>query len=331
MAERREDSSARGVGSVAPATEEIYRVTAERTEQMLTRQGQVLRDVSRLILATDRHILAEQPATLWPVVVIRSCVSAGGDWRRARWPAVALELAMTAADVFDDIADGEETRPIARFGRGPVLTAAVGLLSLAESVILQATDDGCAESVAVQLGRLLGNGIATAADAQARGLASAGTVTDVGEAYRLAAEKSGPLGELAARLGAAVATTDADALDLYAAFGWHFAVAGQLVNDAWDVAPEGPTNKRDLRDGSPTVPLVFTRSSGAPRGLGESALKDWEVTERRRVADEGGVALAEVLVIADRLRAEQALLALDRKGHATQGLRGLLSGSRSGG
>jgi len=308
----------------APETQEIYRATADRTAQLIAEQGRLLQEVARAALSADRHILSEVPGTLWPLVVVRSCVSAGGNWHQALWPAVALEVAMTAADVFDEVTDGDNGDAIARFGSGVVLTTAIGLLTLAGSTVLRAVEDGCDALVCLRLGKLIGDGIAAAAEGQARSVAQNMPVTDVADAYELAAGKSGPLGELAARLGATVATSDPAVLDLYGSFGWHLGVCGQLVNDAQDVLPRGSMKKQDVRDGCPTVPLVFTQSQGAPRGLDAATLIAWEEAERRRIADEGGVLVTEVLAIADQLRAEQALDALDALGHATWGLRELV-------
>ncbi len=307
-----------------PADSDVYRSVAERVETLLGEQGTLFQEVARAFLSRDRHILSDRPKTTWPIVVARTCFAAGGDWRRAAWPAAGLEIAMTACDVFDDLSDGEDFDAIARYGRGTVLSVALGLLSLAGAGVLRAVEDGCELEVAWRLGRLLGDGIAAAADGQARGLAPATVVHDVGEAYQLSAAKSGPLGELAARLGAAVATTDSSVVDVYGKFGWHLGVCGQLVNDARDVMPNRPMNKQDVRDGSPTVPLVFTGSSGAPAGLEPADLVQWEASERRRIADQGGVMLAEVLAIADRLRAEEALAQVEGLGHRIEGLRKLL-------
>ncbi|MGH2461570.1 MAG: polyprenyl synthetase family protein [Chloroflexota bacterium] len=302
----------------------IYQAVARRVEDVLGEQGDLFQSVARAVLSGERHILSPQPKTTWPIVVVRSCVSAGGDWLKAVWPAAALEIAMTACDVFDDLTDGEDVEVIARFGPGTVLTIALGLLSLAGATVLRAVDDGCDPTVAVALGRLIGDGIATAADGQARGFPVAGEVKDVVDAYQLAAAKSGPLGDLAARLGAAVATTDPMVVDLYGTFGWHLGVSAQLANDARDVMPNRPLNKQDVRDGSPTVPLVFSESAGAPAGLNPNDLIEWETTERRRIADRGGIVLTEVLAIADQLRAEAALTKLEGLGHRTEGLRKLL-------
>ena len=310
--------------SLAPEDPEIYQSVARCIEELLSGQGTFFQEVARAVLSSDRHILSAEPKTTWPIVVVRSCVAAAGDWRKAIWPAAALEMAMTACDVFDDLADGEDVTSVERFGRGAVLTIAIGLLSMAGAGVLRAVDDGCAVEVACRLGTLVGEGIAAAADGQARGLARGGAVPSVTDAYQLSAAKSGPLGDLAARLGASVATTDSAVVDLYGKFGWHLGVSAQLANDARDVMPNRPMNKQDVRDGSPTVPLVFTGSIGAPVGLDPNDLIEWEAAERRRIADQGGIMLTEVLAIADQLRAEEALTKLEELGHHTEGLRRLL-------
>lgn len=314
-------------GFSVPTRAEIYRCSADRLEEVVGDLGPVTQELARELLASERHLLAVQPATLWPIVVARAGASAGGDWHRAIWPAVALELAMTAADLCDDLADGEETEIIGRFGRGAVLTAAIGLISLAGSTVLRANEDGCEEAVTHRLGALLGTNIAAAVDGQLRSLRPGRLVRDVTNAYEIAAAKSGPLGDLAARLGAMTATTDERCLALYGEFGWHLAVSAQLVNDAADVMPNRPLKKHDVLNGCPTVPLTFAGSWGAPAGLDQDCLIAWETTERRRIAAEGGVLVAEVLAVADRLRAEQALRALADLGHETAGLRELLGGS----
>lgn len=307
-----------------PPDRDVYRATAERVDRLLSEVGSVFPELARCLLASDGHVLSEEPRTLWPIVVVRSCVSAGGDWRRALWPAVALECAMAAADAFDDLADGEPTEPMARFGRGPVLTAAAGLLALAGSAVLRATEDGVADGVAIALGQVLGRSLADAAAGQARGLRQRAAETAVADAYAVAAEKSGPLGELAARVGAMVAIADAGLLDQYGTFGWHLGVSSQLINDALDVAPGSRRAKRDVRDGIPTIPLVFAGSAGAPTAIEGEAIVAWEAAERERIAAEGGIILAEVLAIAERVRAEEALATLATAGHAVDGLRALL-------
>lgn len=230
---------------------------------------------------------------------------------------------MAAADVFDDIADAEAIALYQRFGQGPVLMGAAGLLTLASDMVLRSADDGLPERTVIALGQLLSIELAHAADGQARSLAPVGPTDAVG-AYRLSAAKSGPLGSLATRLGARTASDDPELLRLYGLYGWHLAVYSQLLNDARDAAPDGSRQKRDVRDGRRTVPLVFVGSSGAPPHLRDDALVEWEDRERRRVADEGGLLAAVALAQAERLRAAEVLDALAQIGKPAPLLRRLL-------
>lgn len=248
---------------------------------------------------------------------------------------------MAAADVFDDIADGETEPLTRRFGAGSLLIGTAGLLALAAGVVLRTIDDGLPERTVIDLGRLLSDELAKAADGQARSLEPRGSssratpdvtganpraVTDAVDAYEVAAAKSGPLGSLAARLGARTASDDSELVRLYGSFGWQFAVYSQLLNDARDAAPSGSRHKRDVREGRQTVPLVFTSSAGAPAHLQGRALREWEERERQRIAVEGGVLAAVALAQAERLRANEVLDALAQTGRSVQVLRQLLGG-----
>lgn len=124
------------------------------------------------------------------------------------------------------------------------------------------------------------------------------------------------------------ASGDDEAVGYYQSCGWHLAVSGQLLNDAFDVVPDHPSRKADVRDGVPTVPLVFTGSRGAPKGLNATELAEWETQEKRRIASEGGIILAELLANADRLRAKEAIERLAALGHDVAALQIFLAGPR---
>ena len=171
---------------------------------------------------------------------------------------------------------------------------AAGLLAVAPHLVLRAIEDGVPLPTVVDLIHLLSEQLAETADGQARSL-SALNSTDAVEAYQLAAAKSGPLGSLGAQLGARIASADPDLLEKYTTYGWHLAVFSQLLNDARDAGPGGPHQKRDVRAGSRTVPLVFAHSAGAPPELHGAALSAWEARERERIAVQGGVLAAVAL------------------------------------
>ncbi len=308
-----------------PSTTQLCSAVAARVEQVFGETGDRLAEISAVIMASEDRVLSANPRPQSSLLVIAACVSAGGAWQHALWPAVAMECAMAAADVFDDIADGEATALWARFGPGSVLIGTCGLLALAAGIVLRGIEDGLSERTVLDLGRLLSDELAQAADGQARSLAPR-AVSDAVDAYEVAAAKSGPLGSLAARLGARTASNDPELLRAYGAFGSHLAVFSQLLNDARDAAPSGSTHKRDVREGRQTVPLVFTGSSGTPPHLRGRALQEWEAHERQRIAAEGGVLAAVALAHAERLRAAEVLDTLARIGRPVQVLRRLLDG-----
>jgi hypothetical protein len=191
---------------------------------------------------------------------------------------------LMAAADLFDDADGD-----ARHAEAPLLlTAAAGLLSLATVALVRAIDDGATPSTAAALVQLAGEGVAAAANRHALNLAPVTGQVDAVTAYCDAAARSAPLGSLLARLGGRTATEDARILGLLGDFGSRLGVRSQLLNDA-----------------------------GAP-------LASWEAQERPWAAAGGGLLAAAALAQADRLRALDALDALEQLGCSVAGLCELL-------
>lgn len=308
-----------------PESREIHRAVGEKLTSLLDRQGGLVAEIGQATLAEDRGILGPKPHSVISVLVVGACIAAGGRWRAATWPAAAAECALAAADLLDDVADGEIPARQVAYSGGVILTAAAGLLALAHEAVLCTAEDGLSPERVTRMGRVFAAEFARAAEGQARSLHGPRVAGDVAAALDLAACKSGPLGSLAARVGARCATDDQEVEQLLGVFGSHLAVANQLTNDARDASPEGSPTKRDVREGRPTVPLVFAQSSGAPLALSADSLEAWEIRERSRVVRSGGVATALALAEAQRLYAAQALDELASRGSPVEGLRRLLT------
>jgi geranylgeranyl pyrophosphate synthase len=229
---------------------------------------------------------------------------------------------MAAADLFDDVADADPDSNLAE-SPGVLLTAAAGLLAAAGAAVVRVVEDGVSSPTAVALVELLGHEFARAANGQAVSLQHLHGI-DALAAYRQAAAKSGPLGSLIARLGARTATDNAEIVELLGQFGRRLGVRSQLLNDARDAAPGATRIKADVRIGARTVPLVFTGSTGAPHGLSETQLANWEEQERARIAASGGLIAARALAEAERLGAVHALDSLEHLGCRVAGLRRLV-------
>lgn len=300
-------------------------LTRERLVGLLAGTGGLVAEIGRIAFSAKHGLLSDQPHSLTTVLVAGSCFCSGAPWQSAIWPAVGAECMMAAADVFDDAADADPESDTATYTPAVLLTAAAGLLSLASSATIRVVDDGVLPQTAGALVRLLGDYFARAANGQALSLQTAAQgQVDALTAYRRAAAKSGPLGELIARLGARAATDRHEIVDLLGEFGQRLAVRSQLLNDARDASPNPARLKADLRAGAQTVPLAFARSSGPPSGLSQPELEDWERRERQRVAQAGGLASAQALAEAERLHAVAALDKLEQLGRPVSGLRLLI-------
>ncbi|TME95763.1 MAG: hypothetical protein E6I52_22080 [Chloroflexi bacterium] len=293
-------------GAVWPTSAEVHAAVAERVLRLLDEYGGPVATVASRALSAGDGLLSERPHSLTCVLVPGACIAAGGAWQAALWPAAAAELVMAAADVLDDVADVD---PGAEASTSPavLVTAAAGMLTLASVAALRVDEDGASPMTAVALGKLFGDKFAHAANGQAVNLAPNQRI-DALAAYRQAAAKSGPLGSLIARLGARTATDDERIVDLLGEFG------RRLVR-----------LKADVRAGAHTVPLAFTGSSGAPRELVDDELSAWEQNERARILAGGGLAAAQALAEAERLRAVQILDTLEGLGCDVGGLRALLA------
>ena len=306
-----------------PTSAEVHAAVRERLARLLDELGGPVAEVGRRTLSTAHGLLSDQPHSLTTVLVPGACVAAGGSWRAAIWPAVAAELMMAAADLFDDVADADPGA-FSSQSQSVVLTAAAGLLGLAGVAVARVVDDGGSAETGLALAELLGVEFARAANGQAVNLAPGQPVLDARTAYAQAVAKSGPLGSLIARLGARTATDDPHSVAMLGEFGRRLAVHSQLANDARDASPGAPRPKADVRVGAGTVPLAFTSSRGAPAHLGEAELAAWEAGERERVRAGGGLAAAQALAEAERLHALEVLDGLQAMGRSVAGLRALL-------
>lgn len=310
-----------------PSNHHIYDAVITRLLELLDAEGAHFQSISRAVLVREGHILSQAPRTPWPLVLTRACLLAGGTVEAAAWPSVGMECLMASADLLDDLADHDAADLAQSYSDGMLLTVAAGLVALAGRSVLRAVEDGVTPEATIRLGHTLAQGFTRAVDGQAASLKGLVGSTDAVDAYQLSAAKSGPLGEMCTRLGAIAAGAEASVIDTLGQFGWYLAVSSQLLNDARDVLPSQIGRKSDVREGAPTIPLVFARSSGAPPNLEEAALAAWEQAERDRIASEGGIVITELFANADRAYAEQALASLAEAGYAVEALRTFLDGS----
>ncbi len=184
--------------------------------------------------------------------------------------AAAVELWLTAGDVFDELEDGDAGTWQA-YGQAITINAGVALLLLSQSAALRLSsrrfDEKIAGRVAGELGR---HG----------GAACSGQNADVAHATRLALSekeylemtgvRSGSLIECACRIGAILASSDERRVAVWGRAGRHLGIYGQLVNDAHSLEAVG--QKTDIQQRKKTLPVIYgmEQAEGKERELLES-------------------------------------------------------------
>ncbi len=110
--------------------------------------------------------------------------------------------------------------------------------------------------------------------------------------------KTAKLFEAAARLGAMVADTPTATVEAMATFGMHIGTAFQLIDDVLDYAGDteaiGKNVGDDLREGKPTLPILYALSHGNAQA--QQCLRQVIETSGTAVAD-GSIAFEEAMAL----------------------------------
>lgn len=171
--------------------------------------------------------------------------------------AVAVELYMEAAFIFDNVAD-QEIDSTQDTSAAEDLSIAIGLMCCGGRAACEAGrragSDALGLRLLLQLQRdCLGSCSGQFMDArlQKRGLVS------TEEALKMTCRKSGSLGRLAAAQGAIMATDVSETIGLFEEFGFNLFTYLQLIDDLRDACPAVVGPLRDLYQNKKTLPLAY--------------------------------------------------------------------------
>jgi geranylgeranyl diphosphate synthase type I len=285
---------------------------------------------------------AEAALPRWPLFVLLGCRAAlapeeRGRWREAVPAAVAVELAIAAADVIDEWTDGDDSPILEDYGPGQAINAANLMLVMAQQVMLWEARRPGGSSHAIDALGALQDMLVEAAVGQHLDMGyermgyrevtpeMSGEMTD---------KKAGALIGGACRMGALMAGADDEVVGLVWRFGRQVGGIAQLANDIQDVLPLGTqivtsdgtavsdpiaAPKTDLARRKRTLPIVFALRDEAPElnavqrayagGPGADAID--EDAMRRAVMEAGGVNFAHLVLDVYRNNATEALDALE--------------------
>jgi len=208
------------------------------------------------LMARPGRVLAPKGAIKWPAFVVDVCQALGGDPQAAAIAAAAVDFAVAAIDVADDLIDEDWNAQLASSARATNASLALAWLA-----------DNCVHSLVPMLGadraHAMGQALRRGSISSCAGqdldllLEKAPDVTEEA-ALDVTQLKSGSLVAMACQVGAAVATNDARVLETAATFGRHLGVVAQLLNDIAGVLPDVAESSSDLRQRKKTLPVAFT-------------------------------------------------------------------------
>jgi competence protein ComQ len=265
----------------------------------------------------------------WPLSVLLSCQAASlpespDAWKQALPAAVAVEIAMAAADILDELADDDPSPLVQEWGAGQALNTANLMLVMAQQTLLLSAQGSGGLRAMSALGALQ-DMLVQAATGQHLDMLydrmGADEVT-LEMSFEMTALKAGALVSGACRMGALMAGAEDPVVELLARFGKEIGSIAQLTNDVQDVVPASIDGsferKTDLRRRKRTIPIVFTLRDDVPepnavqRAFASAAGGDIDEEElRRAVVTAGGLQFASLIIEVHRQHALEALQDLE--------------------
>jgi geranylgeranyl pyrophosphate synthase len=324
------------VGDALKATLDSYAGTLPPTlvqigKEALSVPGKVMAET--LAQATGECDSASLPLPRWPLYVILSYRSAVLDEERDAWQeavpaAVALEIAIAATDILDELADADPSPIVRQHGPGQAMNTANLLLVVAQQTLLKRGMEPGGERALQALNALLDIGLEAGVgqhlDMLYGGLGPQDVTLDM--SAHVTSLKAGALIAGACRMGALMAGADGEVLELLTRFGREMGGMAQVLNDIQDVLPQDtageieglPGRKTDLRLRKRTLPVVFTLRDEGPEpnalqrafsGTGEA--KPDEEAMSQAILDAGGVQFAQLVIEVHRQNVFQTLEKLE--------------------
>ncbi len=282
---------------------------------------------------------ADLPLPRWPLYVILSYQAAltseeRGTWQKAVPAAAALEIAIAATDLLDELADGDPSPIIRCYGPGQAMNTANLMLVVAQQTLLNERLKEGGEKALHALGAMLDIGVQASVgqhlDMLYGGLGPDEVTLDM--SAHVTSLKAGALIGGACRMGALMAGAEGEVLETLARFGREMGGIAQVINDIQDVLPhsaeaEGntlPPRKTDLLLRKRTLPIVFTMRDDSPepnalqRAFSSPDNPDDpdapppdEEELRQAILDAGGAQFAQLVIEVHRQNAAQAMEELE--------------------
>jgi heptaprenyl diphosphate synthase len=238
-----------------PDLESSVRTGLGRVERMLRES---VRSEFAFVTEASRHLVDAGGKRFRPMVVLLAAHFADPGAPGVVPAAVAIELTHLSTLYHDDVMD---EAPLRR-GAASANTRWTNTVAILTGDYLFARASDITADLGPEATRILARTIATLCEGQIRETVGPLPGQDpIGHYLQVITEKTASLIATSGRLGAMLSGADPVTVDTLASFGHFFGVAFQLSDDIIDVASEtadsGKTPGTDLREGVPTLPVLY--------------------------------------------------------------------------
>ncbi|KPM51229.1 geranylgeranyl pyrophosphate synthase [Frankia sp. CcI49] len=238
-----------------PDLEKAVRVGLAAVEEMLRLS---VHSEFSFVTEASRHLVDAGGKRFRPMVVLLAAQFADPEAAGVVPAAVAIELTHLSTLYHDDVMD---EAPLRR-GAASANARWTNTVAILTGDFLFARASEITADLGPEATRILARTIATLCEGQIRETVGPGPGQNQIEHYlRVITDKTASLIATSGRLGAMLAGADRVTADVLAAFGERFGVAFQLSDDIIDLASptetSGKTPGTDLREGIPTLPVLY--------------------------------------------------------------------------
>ena len=235
------------------------------------RQAGFLRDEIEALLAplsgsTGLYDLVKEPLTKagrglatesvhgqpWSLLPLMVCEAVSGHYEQALPATAALQLLVSASDVFDDIEDADSSESLSvKYGSAVATNVATTLLILAERGITRLRVKGVDDCIIIRVIDAINSFCTTACAGQHLDLSLNSEIAVSEDVYlRIASMKSASQIQCACHTGALLANANQELVDTFDRFGHNLGMAAQITNDI-----QGITHGSDIVKSKITLPV----------------------------------------------------------------------------
>ena len=219
------------------------------------------RDSVRRPLTVPKRVLSPRGDVGWALLPLLVCESICGHNEVAAPAAAAVEFFKTAADVFDDIEDGDSPQSLGEI-HGHAINVGNTLLALGQKSVVRLREKTTDPDIVAAVLAELSSSFIQACAGQWRDLSrqSEGALSE--ELYlNTIALKSASQLECACRIGALVAMSDEYLMGCFGSFGHNLGMAAQVTNDIQGIL-DASGSRNDIYQRKKTLPVIYALTHG---------------------------------------------------------------------